>query len=154
MPIKVKVKATGRDAKKLLGAVSPDASGSNYVSPNDLHTPAGVTGQGTKKLTRGGKTVKPSGQETSFKNAGDYHNYPSNDLYRSKRFPALRHGADQVAGELDDMKVKPVERVMNPVEACRKANNATRDARTNLGRGKNGPVVSNEGGNADAVGKW
>ena len=166
--LKVKIKAKGRDAKKLLGgalpdlgdalvasgAKVPDASGSNYVSPNDLHTPSGVTGQGKRTWRRGATRVKPSGQETSFKNPSDLHNYPSNDTYRNQRFPTLRFGSDQVAGELDDMTVKPITRVMNPVEACRKANNATRDARTNLGRGKSGIVVSNEAAAADGVGKW
>lgn len=44
--------------------------------------------------------------------------------------------------------VKPVARIMNPVEAERKANNAARDARTNLGRGKGGavPTVEEENG--------
>jgi len=136
------------------GASIPDKSGSNFVSNNDLHTPAGVTGQGTTSLRRGGERVKPSGQETSFKNASDSHNYVGHDAYVGDRFPVLRMGEAQVTGELDDMHVKPVARTMNPVEALRKKNNATRDARTNLGRGKAGVVVSNEEAAADSAGRW
>ena len=152
--VKAKIKLTGKDAKRLLGAVSPDASGSNYVSPNDLHTPAGVTGQGKRKLTRGSQRVAPSWQEESFKNPRDLHNYPTSDMYRAQRFPEVRLGDAQVAGELNDMKLPVVERVMNPVEAVRRHNNSCRDKSTNLGRGKSGLVVSNEAAAADAAGKW
>lgn len=133
------------------GASIPDASGANFVSQNDLHIPAGVTGQGKDTWKRGSERVAPSGQEASFKNPQDLHNYPTNDQYRSDRFPSLHLGQAQIDHQLDMMTVKRIERKMNPVEQVRQRNNQARDSRTNLGRGKAGmPVAEEENGVQEA----
>src|SRR5271167_4539619 len=53
MSLKVKIKAEGAAAKKILSGQLPDASGANFVSPNKLYVPAG----GGSGLTKGSKTV-------------------------------------------------------------------------------------------------
>lgn len=129
------------------GASIPDASGSNFVSPNDLHIPEGVTGQGTKSWKRGSSKVAPTGQCEAGKNPQGLHDYPTHEQYVNDRFPALHMGEAQVRHEIEMETVKPVDwrKQINPVEQVRQRSNQTRDMRTNLGRGKAGiPSIEEE----------
>lgn len=130
------------------GASIPDKSGSNFVSPNDLHIPAGVTGQGTAKWTRGSSRVKPTGQCDAGKNPQSLHDYPTHAQYVADRFPALHMGDAQVQHEIEMEEVKQVgwRKTINPVEQVRQRSNQTRDLRTNLGRGKPAQPTVGESG--------
>ena len=139
--IKIKVKASGKDAKKVAQAVGsqPDASGANYVSRNDLHVGAGASSGVTHSSTRvpykarpgiGGKS-EPTPELVGGETAQVAH--PGTGSLSSNISPT-GFGPSYVGEDIDTVKV--VDRQMNPVERKRQLNNRTRDQRTNLGRGK------------------
>jgi hypothetical protein len=147
MPLKVKIKATGNDAKRIVtggtaGVNIPGSSGANYVSRDELHVPPGAK----QTWQRGGSTVAPSGQCEAGKNPSNLHNYPTHDEYVAQRFPELHYHDAQVSHEIAMETVAPVDRPMNPPEQVRQRSNQARDRRTNLGRGKPAQPTIGESG--------
>lgn len=151
------------------GADVPGASGANYVSRDELFIPEGARTSGWK---RGGSTVPykiapHEGEGTPTGKLGTTATlYTSEGLatHKSsgvptaecisvgKQIDALEGVQTNLGGDLQSL--RPVNRVMNPIEAIRKRNNAVRDARTNLGRGKPGNVVANADDRVDGSGSW
>ena len=129
--VKTKIKSTGADARRIAsvlhGGATPDASGSNYVSPNKLYVPSGAS----------------SGQRGASERV-PYKSVPGATAGSTPTEPVIGNSSSQVNGPegfgpsctdgIDT--VKAVTRTQNPVEAARQKNNRTRDMRTNLGRGK------------------
>lgn len=140
MTIKIKVKASGKDAKKVAQAVGsqPDASGANYVSRNALHVDAGASSgvpHGSERVPyksrddlSGNVAPTPELKGTSTAQSDQPETGSKVNLRTDGPGPSfITEGIDTV---------KPVAREMNPVERKRQENNRTRDMRTNLGRGK------------------
>jgi hypothetical protein len=148
--LKIKVVAKGKHARDLAQTLAgmPDSSGANFVSRNDLHLDSGVS-SGVNHASRqvpyrarpgiaGKSDATPELKGTATAQA----NVPETGSHDG---PAMGAGpGPSYVGEGIDT-VKPITREINPIEKARMANNKTRDARTNLGRGKAGvPSVEEE----------
>ena len=143
MAVKVKIKADGKDAKKILSGQMPDASGSNFVSPNRLYVPAGAESGKNHASQRVPHKARPGW-------AGKSAATP--ELVGNESSQVVHPGTGSLDGNIDPSgfgpscvgedinTVKPVVRNLNPVERARQKNNRTRDMRTNLGRGKSAVV--------------
>lgn len=150
------------------GADVPGASGANYVSRDVLFVPDGADKPGWR---RGAHTVPykiaphegdsaPTGKlgttATLYTSEGlathKSSSVPTAECISvGKQIDALEGVDTNLGGDLQGLRM--VARTMNPVEAIRRHNNAVRDGRTNLGRGKSGLVVANRD-DASAVHEW
>jgi hypothetical protein len=147
--LKVKVKAEGKDAKKILSGQLPDASGANYVSRNNLHVDSGAS-----------SGVNHASKQVPYKArpgiAGK--SSPTPELVGNERSQVVHPGTGSLAGDINPVgsgpsyvgenidTVKAITRELNPVERARQVNNRTRDMRTNLGRGKTSQPTTDAGG--------
>ncbi len=150
---KIKVKASGKKAQDLARTLAgmPDSSGSNYVSRNDLHVDSGAeSGKNHASKTvpykpRPGIAGKGMATPELVGNEREQVVHPGTGSLDGN-IKASGFGPSYVGEGIDT--VEPVERKMNPVEACRQKNNRTRDMRTNLGRGKASTPTTDAGGSA------
>ena len=137
MAIKVKVKADGKDAKKILAGQLPDASGANYVSPNELYVPPGASSGVTHASERVSYKPRPGiagkSEATSVLVGNDKAQVDKPETGARVNLSPNGFGPSYQGENV--MTVAPVTRTLNPVERARQANNRTRDMRTNLGRG-------------------
>lgn len=139
MAIKIKVKADGKDAKKILSGQMPDATGANFVTRNELFVPPGATSGEKHASERVAYKPRPGiagKSEATPELIGNEREQVVKPETGSLAAPvkAEGFGASYVGEGI--ITVVPVARVLNPVERARQDNNRTRDMRTNLGRGK------------------
>lgn len=143
MSLKIKVKAEGNDAKKVVEAIHAHLPSKaevkanripNYVSDDALHIPVGANSgkqKGSERVLASARDPRPGEVLSSCTEAE----------YRANAFPPVN--SDQVAAALEATTVKPTRVGGNyeklPIghpERIRQLNNRARDMRTNLGRGK------------------
>jgi hypothetical protein len=119
MATKIKIKATGSDAKEILSGPDPLGSGDVRVNP-----------------------TKSSGDELMKENPASRQAEGKNKSESSDITSVVRKTMVVPTPEADPVQgydtVKPVDRTRkaDTPEAARRANNQARDMRTNLGRGK------------------
>lgn len=148
MALKVKIKATNKDAERVSQAlqnlppkdVVRQNRIPNYVSDDSLHIPAGANSSKQK----GSERLPDSTQDPR---AGQVNQNRTEAEYKSHAFP--EPSVNPVDDELASVRLKPTtvggayaKLPANHPEHDRQANNRVRDARTNLGRAKTSlPVV-------------
>ena len=144
--LKVKIKAEGKDAERVLQTMNglPPRT-NNYVSRDELHIPPGANSnkqKGSERLSDSTQNPNPVGDHAS-----GLHDRPSDAEYKAHAFPELHYGADQVRHEMDAREVPVTSLAGNrnkmpadSPEAVRQKNNRARDMRTNLGKGKHSIV--------------
>jgi hypothetical protein len=151
--------AIGLSKARAAGAKVPDKSGANFVSRNDLAILPGSNSnlrKGSERLPykecpqfgkdestgmRGTSAELSTGRGLATGSAA--RTFTKETISTTSQVGHHEGFGPSYVGE-EILTVAPVNRVLNPVEIARRRNNASRDARTNLGRGKAGVVTAED----------